>query len=52
MMDASIDIAPEYVRSEDKRADGPSRGRDLNNDLRLPHVFGVPEALKPFITDV
>jgi len=52
MMDASIDIAPEYVRSEDNRADGPSRGRDLNNDWRLPHVFGIPEALKSFIADV
>ena len=52
LMNASIDITPEYVPSEDNVADGPSRGRDLNNDLRLPHAFDIPEALKSLIADV
>ena len=52
LMNASIDITPEYVPSKDNVADGPSHGRDLNNDLRLPHAFGIPEALKSLIADV
>ena len=52
MLQAHIDITPEYVRSEDNTADGPSRGRDLDSSLKLTHAFDVPEAIRHLLTDV
>jgi hypothetical protein len=52
MMTAHIDIIPEYVPSVDNLADGPSRGRNLDNGTRLPHAFDIPEAIKHLFTDV
>jgi hypothetical protein len=52
MLQAHIDITPEYVRSEDNTADGPSRGRGLDSSLKLTHAFDVPEAVKHLLTDV
>ncbi len=52
MLHAHIDIIPEYVRSEDNIADGPSRGRNLNNGLKLTHAFNIPEAIRLLLADV
>lgn len=52
MLSACIDIQPEYVPSADNRADGPSRGRVLENGYKLPRAFPIPEALKLLLFDV
>ena len=52
MIEAHIDIIPEYVPSEDNLADEPLRGWDFDNGLRLPHAFDTLKAIKPFLIDV
>lgn len=52
MMDAHIDIIPEYVPSEDNLADGPSRRWNLDADSRLPLSFDTPIAISHLLSDV
>jgi hypothetical protein len=52
MMTEGFSIQPEYVRSADNRADGPSRGHGLRRDLRLPTSFETPQELLSVLYDV
>jgi hypothetical protein len=52
MMNHGFNITPEYVRSADNRADGPSRGLGLQHDLRLPISFEIPKELAELLQDV